>query len=123
KDPKSPQYQDARKGLVIALDERKGVTWTPVAASGNATRSTARTSTREIDTCARCHARASRFSDDEVHGRPLGDTHRLAPLDEGLYYVDGQMRDEVYNWGSFVQSRMYAQGVTCADCPDPHSLK
>jgi len=33
------------------------------------------------------------------------------------------MRDEVYNWGSFVQSRMYAQGVTCSDCHDPHSLK
>jgi hypothetical protein len=33
------------------------------------------------------------------------------------------MRDEVYNWGSFVQSRMHAQGVTCSDCHDPHSLK
>ena len=33
------------------------------------------------------------------------------------------MRDEVYNWGSFVQSRMHAQGVTCSDCHDPHSLQ
>ena len=33
------------------------------------------------------------------------------------------MRDEVYNWGSFPQSRMFAQGVTCSDCHDPHSLK
>jgi Flp pilus assembly protein TadD len=33
------------------------------------------------------------------------------------------MRDEVYNWGSFVQSRMYATGVTCSDCHDPHTLE
>ncbi|MGH7741387.1 MAG: HEAT repeat domain-containing protein, partial [Candidatus Eiseniibacteriota bacterium] len=35
----------------------------------------------------------------------------------------GQMRDEVYNYGSFVQSRMYAHGVTCGDCHDPHSAQ
>ena len=67
--------------------------------------------------------RASRLSDDYVHGKPPLDTHRLALLDDDLYWNDGQMRDEVYNWGSFVQSRMYAQGVTCSDCHDPHSLK
>ena len=33
------------------------------------------------------------------------------------------MRDEVYNWGSFLQSRMYAAGVTCSDCHEPHGLK
>jgi predicted CXXCH cytochrome family protein len=29
----------------------------------------------------------------------------------------------VYNHGSFLQSRMHAQGVTCSDCHDPHSSK
>ena len=111
------------KGLAIALDERHGVRWTPVTETGNARRSVPRTSTREVDTCARCHGRAARLSDDFVHGKSPLDTHRLARLDEGLYWPDGQMRDEVYNWGSFVQSRMYAQGVTCSDCHDPHSLK
>ena len=82
-----------------------------------------RASTREIDTCARCHGRAARISDDYVHGKPPLDTHRLALLDDNLYWNDGQMRDEVYNWGSFAQSRMHAQGVTCSDCHDPHSLK
>ena len=93
----------------------------PVAATGNAQRSTPRASSREIDVCARCHARAARISDDYVHGKPPLDTHRLTRLDEGLYWTDGQMRDEVYNWGSFVQSRMHAQGVTCSDCHDPHT--
>jgi len=56
-------------------------------------------------------------------GRLLAATHRPALLDDELYYADGQMRDEVYNWGSFLQSRMYAKGVTCSDCHDPHDLK
>jgi tetratricopeptide (TPR) repeat protein len=114
---------DATRGLAIALDERKGVTWTPIAETGNARRSAPRTTSREIDTCTRCHGRAARLTDDFVHGKPPLDTHRLALLDENLYWNDGQMRDEVYNWGSFAQSRMHAQGVTCADCHDPHSLK
>ena len=40
---------------------------------------------------------ASRISDDDVHGKPPQDTHRLALLDDSLYWNDGQMRDEVYN--------------------------
>jgi len=113
----------ANKGLVLALDERKGVTWTPVAETGNARRSTPRTASREIDMCARCHGRASRVSDDFVHGKPPLDTHRLTRIDDGTFWPDGQMRDEVYNWGPFVQSRMHAAGVTCSDCHEPHSLK
>ena len=42
---------------------------------------------------------------------------RVAVLDEGLYFPDGQIRDEVYEYGSFLQSRMFHEGVTCSDCP------
>jgi predicted CXXCH cytochrome family protein len=42
-------------------------------------------------------------------------------LDDPLYYADGQIRDEVYEYGSFLQSRMHAAGVACTDCHDPHS--
>ena len=115
-------HDGAGKGLPLALDERRGVTWVPDAASGNARRSAPRGTAREVEMCARCHGRASRFTDDYVHGKPPGDSHRLALIDEGLYWNDGQMRDEVYNWGSFVQSRMFAEGVTCSDCHDPHTL-
>jgi Tfp pilus assembly protein PilF len=114
---------DATLGLALALDERRAVVWTPVAETGNARRSAPRSTAREIEMCARCHARAARLTDDYVHGKPPLDTHRLSLLDDELYWNDGQMRDEVYNWGSFVQSEMYAQGVTCSDCHEPHSLK
>jgi Flp pilus assembly protein TadD len=58
-----------------------------------------------------------------MYGRPLADTHRAALLDESLYFPDGQIKDEVYEYGSFLQSRMYARGVTCSDCHDPHELR
>jgi predicted CXXCH cytochrome family protein len=44
-------------------------------------------------------------------------------LEAPLYHADGQQRDEVFNHGSFMQSRMHAAGVTCSDCHNPHSGK
>jgi tetratricopeptide (TPR) repeat protein len=114
---------DASKGLTVALDERRGVTWTMDPASGNGARSAARSSSREIDTCVRCHSRRGQFDDAWHPGLPVGNAFRLATLEPGLYYADGQMRDEVYNHGSFLQSRMHAKGVTCSDCHEPHSQK
>ena len=114
---------DASKGLPVALDERRGVTWAIGTATGNATRSAPRPSSREIEACARCHARRGQFDDNWHPGAPLGNAYRIALLEPGLYYADGQMRDEVYNHGSFLQSRMHAKGVTCSDCHDPHSQK
>ena len=111
------------KGLAVALDERRGVIWTIGPDTGNAQRSAARQTAREVETCGRCHARRGQFSEDYLPGRPLGDTHRVALLDDRLYYPDGQIRDEVYEYGSFLQSRMFHRGVTCSDCHDPHSLE
>jgi Tfp pilus assembly protein PilF len=62
-------------------------------------------------------------SADYVYGQPLLDTHRPALLEEALYHADGQIKDEVYEYGSFLQSRMFREGVTCSDCHDPHSLR
>jgi len=114
---------DDDQGLAVALDERRNVRWTIDAATGNAQRSRARDTAREVEICGRCHARASKISEDYLHGTPLLDTHRVALLEEGLYWSDGQMRDEVYDYGPFLQSRMFAKGVTCGDCHEPHSLK
>jgi Flp pilus assembly protein TadD len=77
----------------------------------------------QIDTCGRCHARRSVLHPEPVRGQSLADTHRTAFLDEPLYYADGQILDEVYVWGSFLQSRMYAAGVVCSDCHDAHALQ
>jgi predicted CXXCH cytochrome family protein len=47
----------------------------------------------------------------------------VSPLSRGLYHADGQILDEVYEYGSFKQSKMFAAGVTCSDCHEPHSAK
>ena len=111
------------KGLAIRLDERKGVNWPMDAASGNARRSRPLESQRETETCAVCHARRVTIGTDPGPTGRLLDTHDLSLLREGLYHVDGQQLDEVYTHGSFLQSKMHAQGVTCSDCHDPHTQK
>jgi len=113
--------EDSR-GLSVALDERRGIAWLPTA-TGSAARSPPRTEAREVGTCARCHSRRGQFSDDIRAGQDWLDAFRPALLEPGLYHADGQQHDEVYTWGSFVQSRMYSAGVTCSDCHDPHSGK
>ena len=116
--------EDPRKGLAVFLNERNGVTWQPDPKTGNPQRSVAPAVTRrEVETCGLCHARRSEFSEDWVPGQPLSDTHAVSPLSRGLYHADGQMLDEVYNYGSFKQSKMFAAGVTCSDCHEPHAAK
>jgi len=114
---------EADDGLAVAFDERRGVIWKSDPSSGNVTRSAPRRTEREIQTCARCHSRRSQIHEDYVHGQPVDDDYRVALLEENLYYPDGQIKDEDYEYGSFIQSRMYHAGVTCSDCHEPHSLK
>jgi predicted CXXCH cytochrome family protein len=115
---------DPRKGLVVALDERRDVAWWPDRQTGNPQRSVPPALVRrEVETCGLCHARRGIISEDWIPGGSLSDTHVVSLLSRGLYQADGQMLDEVYNYGSFKQSRMFAAGVTCGDCHEPHGAK
>ncbi len=77
----------------------------------------------EIETCARCHSHRHPLQPGNHAGRPLLDGYQPSLLHENRYHADGQILDEVFVYGSFVQSKMYQAGVTCSDCHDPHSLK
>jgi tetratricopeptide (TPR) repeat protein len=77
----------------------------------------------QLEMCAKCHARRYQIHEDFRPGRPLLDHYEPALLSQTLYHADGQILDEVYEYGSFVQSKMYANRVQCSDCHDPHSLK
>lgn len=115
---------DPRKGLAVLLNEREGVSWHPDPKTGNPQRSiTAAATRREVETCGLCHARRGQFLNDWQPGQPLSDTHAVSLLARNLYHADGQMRDEVYNYGPFKQSKMFAAGVTCSDCHEPHGAK
>ncbi len=114
--------EDKAKGFAWSLDERKGASWI-MGAGGQAARSVPRATAKEINVCAQCHARRQQFSDNPRAVGGFLDAFRPSNLDAGLYHSDGQQRDEVYNYGSFLQSKMHAAGVTCSDCHNPHSGK
>ncbi len=122
---KKPGWEkfDGDKGLELLLDERKGVAWSIDPQTGHAKPSKRRTSDKEIEMCARCHSRRSPITRDYAYGDRLMDHYMPRRLDEGLYFADGQIDDEVYVYGSFLQSKMYQAGVTCSDCHEPHSLE
>lgn len=115
---------DAAMGLLARFDERSGVTWERDAETKQPQRSAKPQRLRkEVEMCGRCHARRGLISEAFAPGRPLSDTHQVSLISRGLYQPDGQMLDEVYNYGSFKQSKMFTAGVTCGDCHDPHSAQ
>jgi tetratricopeptide (TPR) repeat protein len=77
----------------------------------------------QIETCAKCHARRRQIHEDFRPGKPMLDYYDPFLLDDGLYHANGNILDEVYEYGSFMQSKMHANHVRCSDCHDPHSLK
>ncbi len=81
------------------------------------------TSTELVQKCARCHSRRSQLTPYFDYQGHFFDHYEPSLLTEGLYEPDGQIRDEVYVYGSFVQSKMYHLGISCRDCHDVHSQK
>jgi predicted CXXCH cytochrome family protein len=81
----------------------------------------------EIESCAGCHSRRSMISDGPINGSSASDDFlnhfQLHGMREDLYHADGQILDEVYVYGSFIQSKMFQRGVSCSNCHDPHSLQ
>ena len=76
----------------------------------------------EIETCAPCHARRRIVADGGAGGARFMDHYLPELMDTALYYPDGQILEEDYEYGSFTQSKMYHNAVRCSDCHNPHSL-
>lgn len=74
--------------------------------------------------CGSCHARRVELTE----GFRLGDTfdqhYDLALPDvSDVFYPDGQVRDEDFEYTAFSLSAMYQAGVRCLDCHSPHTGK
>jgi predicted CXXCH cytochrome family protein len=116
--PGSEHVRDPAQQLALGPVARA---WVDTSGSGIAQRTPEAADRRELETCARCHSRRTELSEDFEPGGSLLSAYRPALLESGLYRADGQILDEVYVYGSFLQSAMYRAGVTCSDCHDPHS--
>lgn len=79
--------------------------------------------TNQIETCAKCHSRRGVIQEGFCGGKSFNDFYSPELLTEQTYHDDGQIKDEVYVYGSFLQSKMYHEGIRCTDCHDPHSTK
>jgi predicted CXXCH cytochrome family protein len=112
---------DATRGLVFELNDHSSGIWALPPGESIARRSAALTGHKEVEMCGRCHSRRAQIWPEYRHGELLAQTHLVTLLDEGVYQPDGQVLEEVYEYGSFLQSRMYAAGVTCSNCHEPHS--
>lgn len=76
-----------------------------------------------VDQCARCHSRRAAITDYHPNNGSILN-HLIPNLPtEPHYYIDGQILDEDYVYGSFTQSKMYMHDVKCNDCHDVHSGK
>lgn len=118
--------EDSSKGLLVRFDEHQGVTWPIDPQTGSAQRSAGPPTLRkEVETCGLCHARRAGFLENWIPGQSLSQTHVVEALARITYHADGQIRDveEPYNYTPFKQGRMFAAGVTCSDCHEPHSAK
>ena len=114
---------DPARGLTVLLHDRGEGQWQFPDGERIAKRMTPLATHTETEVCAPCHARRSPLGDGHAIGKPLLDGYRPSLLDPSLYHADGQIDGEVFIHGSFLQSRMYAAGVTCSDCHEPHSLQ
>ncbi|MCQ1058992.1 tetratricopeptide repeat protein [Photobacterium sp. ZSDE20] len=80
--------------------------------------------TDQLQTCAQCHSRRTQLNESASHVKgSFLDKYRLSLITPELYYPDGQIYDEDYVYGSFLQSRMAEKGVTCTNCHDPHTAQ
>jgi tetratricopeptide (TPR) repeat protein len=76
-----------------------------------------------VEICAPCHSRRGSMGDTDHAESDLLDNYLPSLLHDGLYFADGQTLDEVYVYGSFIQSKMYRNDVRCSDCHDVHSVE
>lgn len=76
-----------------------------------------------VDQCARCHMRREQISEYYNFEGSMLDHYYPELINTRTYHPDGQIMDEDYVYGSFMQSKMYHNNVTCINCHDSHSYK
>ncbi len=110
-------------GTLLPLADRGAGYWGEFDARGIRRWTGPKRPDQELTVCAGCHSRGRPIADGVAIGAPLLDSHEIELLSPGIFHSDGQIDDEDFEYGSFLQSKMHGAGVTCSDCHEPHSLK
>ena len=76
-----------------------------------------------VQKCARCHSRRASVRNVFDYKGHFLDYYYPNLIQIPIYELDGQILDEDYVYGSFMQSKMYHNNVSCKDCHDMHTLK
>lgn len=77
----------------------------------------------QINTCAACHARKSDVAENLIRSHEIMDDLIPQVISNEMYFADGQIKEEDYEYGSFTQSKMFHNNVRCSSCHNPHSGK
>jgi len=79
---------------------------------------------QQVLVCAQCHSRRTQISNNNhVKGNAFGERYLLDLISSTNYHPDGQVYNENFVYGSFLQSKMYKNGVVCSDCHNPHTAE
>jgi len=111
-----------RMGLETWLKATDAGRWEMNPTTGTARRTEPMVS-KQLDTCAACHSRRKLLATGLAPDTPFFDAALPSLLEPGLYHADGQIDDEVFEYGSFLQSAMHKAGVVCSNCHEPHAAK
>lgn len=118
---KKTDYDATEQDLLAHLGTHTGDKWRREAGEAIANLENPAHRQDEIQVCAACHSRRAALTAVWNPREPFLDHFIPALLDRDLYFDDGQIREEVFEYGSFLQSKMHMAGVTCNDCHNPHT--
>ncbi len=123
-DPRTDAYHSRWRGMGVSCLQGHGEMKGHPEVGAGEDETAVKTPGRAQDTCASCHSRREELTGRFHPGESFDDHYRLVLADqEGVYYPDGQVRQENFEYGSLLMSRMGMKGVTCLDCHNPHSGK
>ncbi|MEX1039655.1 MAG: multiheme c-type cytochrome [Pirellulaceae bacterium] len=77
----------------------------------------------QVESCGACHSRRQVVCSKQQLRDSYYDQFNNELIMPNVYHCDGQVLDENYVYGSFLQSKMFHKGIRCTDCHDPHSTK
>ena len=73
--------------------------------------------------CFACHSLREDLTFNNESNEDFFNQYSMRIVNQQQYFIDGQAKEEVFVLGSFTQSKMFHNGVTCLNCHDPHNGK